>query len=500
MGNSFSASCVSCIARDQDEKPITASDLEESEDNSKWESPRASSASDGKLKTCDQSKASVAPDNALKAQINAIVKARAAGIPKQPAAPSSVDNELQAQINAMLKSRAENRNQSQAACSSGGGEVQAHIEWYAVENAYTDWEPREQFVNTYAEPCWEDVYQQSPVRSVACSHDSGLQDQINAIVGAHSSSLNQQRLSLDLASPSPAKSVSEIEWVANLALSQAKERNTPATAPATLHHLDWVSYEQDVAPCKLSFADCGDALDVPSTSLAEIDSTASCVTQPQEKTVDTPKVQTCPFNVNDIPSPTRSRAKKQQLSWADVEVEETAVSESEQKIAEREPEQTAAEAEAAAAKLKAMQAKWLRDFEEKAAMTSMDKTCVETFLESVKKCAWRERVRTPIKGSNLYTKHIRPCRPAGTSVDVKDSSFRNLGSFMQFLESEGLLRLRPGLSDPMVTEIHFDACRKYKYDSRQQELFLNVIREEAPHDSGCSCRLCLPCTAGSTWQ
>merc|ERR1719253_1140303 len=105
--------------------------------------------------------------------------------------------------------------------------------------------------------------------------------------------------------------------------------------------------------------------------------------------------------------------------------------------------------------------------EEKAARAAMDKLCVETFIESVKKVAWRDRIRTPLKGSNLYTKHIRPSRPRGTSVDVKDSSFRYLGVFLEFLESEGLLRLQPGLTDPVVTDIYFDACRKYMY----QDLF-----------------------------
>jgi len=97
-------------------------------------------------------------------------------------------------------------------------------------------------------------------------------------------------------------------------------------------------------------------------------------------------------------------------------------------------------------------------------MEAMDKQCVDVFLESVKGCSWRQRVRTPIKGTNLYTKHIRPCRPVGTSVDVKDSSFGNLRNFLEFLEAEGLLRLQPGLSDPVVSDINFKACHRYKYD------------------------------------
>merc|ERR1712194_530772 len=99
-----------------------------------------------------------------------------------------------------------------------------------------------------------------------------------------------------------------------------------------------------------------------------------------------------------------------------------------------------------------------------------------------------ECVRTPIKGSNLYMKHICPCRPAGTSVDVKDSSFRNLGSFLLFLEAEWLLRLQPGLSDPVVTEIYFDACRKYKYDPQRQGCFVAAILEAPSYP----CDACAP--------
>jgi len=104
-----------------------------------------------------------------------------------------------------------------------------------------------------------------------------------------------------------------------------------------------------------------------------------------------------------------------------------------------------------------------RRAEEQAEMAAMDKLCVETFLECVKPCAWRDRVRTPLKGTNLYTKVMRPCRPAGTSVDVKDSSFRTLGNFLQWLEKEGLIRLKPGESDPVVTQIKVDACSMYVY-------------------------------------
>jgi len=120
----------------------------------------------------------------------------------------------------------------------------------------------------------------------------------------------------------------------------------------------------------------------------------------------------------------------------------------------------AAEAEAKEKEVEERRAR--QQAEEKAEIDAMDARCVQAFLDC-STGSWRERARTPVKGTILYTKHMRPCRPAGTSVDVKDSSFRGLANFLQFLQGEGLLRLRPGVTDPWVEHIDFDACCRYKY-------------------------------------
>jgi len=132
--------------------------------------------------------------------------------------------------------------------------------------------------------------------------------------------------------------------------------------------------------------------------------------------------------------------------------------EAQQKLAEEETRKNKEEALAEEARKKAAEARRAAEEEE---MMAMDVQCVDAFLQCT-----MTRVKTPIKGSNLYTKHIRPCRPAGTSVDVKDSSFRNLGTFLNFLEEEGLLRLVPGLSDPVVNQIRYEVCRNYEYIPR----------------------------------
>lgn len=136
-----------------------------------------------------------------------------------------------------------------------------------------------------------------------------------------------------------------------------------------------------------------------------------------------------------------------------------------QEAAQEQPvSQSAQEAAEEAESAKKKQAKWLREMKAKADLAEADRLCIETFLASVKKCASHERVRTPIKGTFLYTRHMIPSRPTGTRVNVKETSFETLGTFLRFLQNEGLLSLKPGLSDPVVSEIHFEACRQYRYN------------------------------------
>lgn len=63
---------------------------------------------------------------------------------------------------------------------------------------------------------------------------------------------------------------------------------------------------------------------------------------------------------------------------------------------------------------------------------------------------------TPVKGTRIYTMHMRPNRPSGTSLEVKHSSFKTLGCFFRSLEADGLISLKPGESDPLVTAIHWE--------------------------------------------
>jgi len=433
--------CISCVERERDEHGVTAVKL-----------------------TAEH------PDDGTSAADNSqyIDEDQAKTIAKQPSG-SGRDIEskiLEAQINAIVKSRAESRKQQSPLAHKPDDELQAHIN--AIVNAR-----REQSPAPYSPVCSpgyisQNALQCSPEYSPGYSPENALQAQINAIVGSHASSLKEQRRSgtTEWASPAPAQCLADadLQCHANAALVRAKERSTPAKSPQARAH--WDDYEDDIVPCQLNFADANDT-DGDGTLAIQKDVLSAAQDEPRlSLKIDKAKVETVPFNLNEIPSPTRNRAKRQQqLLWDGVRIQ----SSDEQAPHEEKPIEVKAEVNLQkevqeAAEFKVVEdVKQLQELESKAQMEAMDQMCIDAFLESVRKCAWRERVRTPIKGTNLYVKHMRPCRPCGTSVDVKDSSFRYLGEFLNFLEKEGLLRLKPGLADPVVTEIFYDACHKYKH-------------------------------------
>lgn len=85
----------------------------------------------------------------------------------------------------------------------------------------------------------------------------------------------------------------------------------------------------------------------------------------------------------------------------------------------------------------------------------MDLVLMECFLQAIstRVMAWN----LPIKGTTLYTQHMRPCRRIGTSLNVKESTYHHFGYFLQHLESLGLLTLKKGETDAVITDI----CRDH---------------------------------------
>jgi len=85
---------------------------------------------------------------------------------------------------------------------------------------------------------------------------------------------------------------------------------------------------------------------------------------------------------------------------------------------------------------------------EKEKQREMDETMVQCFLQAVTTHV-KDR-DLPMMGTTLYGKHMRSSRRVGASCDVKDSSFVWLRPFLEKLEDDGLIKLKPEIKDPTV--------------------------------------------------
>lgn len=88
----------------------------------------------------------------------------------------------------------------------------------------------------------------------------------------------------------------------------------------------------------------------------------------------------------------------------------------------------------------------------------MDNLLRDCFLQAVKTNQITKQLSKgmPSKGSRIYAECMKPCRPVGTSIDVKTSSFSGVRRFFEHLEAQGLLELKPGLPDPVVTNFFWN--------------------------------------------
>ncbi|CAK8987335.1 unnamed protein product [Durusdinium trenchii] len=87
-------------------------------------------------------------------------------------------------------------------------------------------------------------------------------------------------------------------------------------------------------------------------------------------------------------------------------------------------------------------------------MTHMIQNLEECLLQA---CKTRIKDRDlPLPGNVLYAQHMRPCRRAGSNIDVKATPFKKLSAFLSHVEEKGWLALKKNSSDPIVTRIFRD--------------------------------------------
>lgn len=124
--------------------------------------------------------------------------------------------------------------------------------------------------------------------------------------------------------------------------------------------------------------------------------------------------------------------------------------------AEAEP----ADAEGAASGAEAAEEEAAADEEGPSAAAASSPEAMARALEECLLQAIKTRVKDkdlPIKGNELYAQHMRPCRRAGSNIDVKSSSHKKLVAFLSHCESLGWIALKAKAPEPVVTKI----CRDH---------------------------------------
>eukprot|EP00871_Galdieria_phlegrea_P000533 jgi/Galph1/1480/GphlegSOOS_G160.1 len=82
----------------------------------------------------------------------------------------------------------------------------------------------------------------------------------------------------------------------------------------------------------------------------------------------------------------------------------------------------------------------------------MDSLLDQCFLQAAK-CLVQDS-QLPMEASKLFNDFVLPCRPVGTVIDLKKSSYKKLGAFMKSLSKRRLCRLKEGKGQIQVLTIN----------------------------------------------
>ncbi len=94
------------------------------------------------------------------------------------------------------------------------------------------------------------------------------------------------------------------------------------------------------------------------------------------------------------------------------------------------------------------------DEEEKVAPEVMDEYLMEAFLTSLKISL--DEKELPLDGGEFYSNHVLPCKREGVYIDVKNTSYKKLGKFLQAMAKLGIIdfkEVKKGAA-PQITRVN----------------------------------------------
>ncbi|KAJ3097142.1 Eukaryotic translation initiation factor 2D [Phlyctochytrium planicorne] len=84
----------------------------------------------------------------------------------------------------------------------------------------------------------------------------------------------------------------------------------------------------------------------------------------------------------------------------------------------------------------------------------MDKLLETSLIAAIKTRLTDDPKSYPISGSVLYDSHVLPCRPIGTTLDMKNSGFKKLSKFLKAMEKKGYVKLKERNGDIILMSVN----------------------------------------------
>ncbi|KAG6460942.1 eukaryotic translation initiation factor 2D [Manduca sexta] len=116
--------------------------------------------------------------------------------------------------------------------------------------------------------------------------------------------------------------------------------------------------------------------------------------------------------------------------------------------------------------------------------TDMDgllKWCLLSFIKLEGKS-----IELPLKTNLFYKNHLMPLCPSDQTLDVKKSSYKKMGKFLEAMQEEALLEVREierGVSAVVALNLAAPAVRQHRVPPLLRDLLLDRRKEPAPHDT-----------------
>ncbi|KNC96131.1 uncharacterized protein SPPG_08518 [Spizellomyces punctatus DAOM BR117] len=94
------------------------------------------------------------------------------------------------------------------------------------------------------------------------------------------------------------------------------------------------------------------------------------------------------------------------------------------------------------------------DTEVKMSPAEMDQLLEQALFTVLKSRLPDDPKAFPMPSSLLYSNYIVPCRPRGTLIDIKQSSYKKVGKFLKAMEKRGLIKLKERGGETMLMSVN----------------------------------------------